>query len=70
MEVRVDTYKEDDDGMRTMINHAYLVMVSIGDDGKAMEVPGLIVRTEAEQAEWEGGEKRYALRKERQKEGY
>lgn len=70
MEVRVDTYKEDDDGMRTMINHAYLVMVSIGDDGKAMEVPGLIVRTEAEQAEWEGGEKRYALRKERRKEGY
>ena len=35
-----------------------------------VEVPGLIVETESEKAEWIGGEKRYALRKERRKEGY
>lgn len=70
MEIRVDTYVEDAAGTRTMINHAYLVMVHIDDEGNALPVPGLILQTEAEKAEWEGGEKRYALRKERRKEGY
>ena len=35
-----------------------------------VEVPGLIVETEAEKAEWQGAEKRYALRRERRIEGY
>ena len=70
MEVRVDTYVEDEQGKRSMINHAYLVMVMIDDDGNAIEVPQLIVRTESEKAEWAGGKRRYVLRKERRKEGY
>ena len=31
---------------------------------------GLIVETEAEKAEWQGAEKRYALRKKRRIEGF
>ena len=70
MEVRIDTYAEDPDGMRRMINRAYEVLVSIDEEGNKLEVPGLFVETEAQKAEWEGGEKRYLLRKQRRKEGY
>ena len=70
MEVRVDTYVEALDGTRRMINRAYVVVVAIDHDGKAKEIPGLIVETESERAEWEGGERRYQLRKKRRQEGY
>ena len=70
MEVRIDTYAEDPDGMRRMINRAYKVLVSIDEEGNKLEVPGLIVETEAQKAEWEGGQKRYDLRKQRRKEGF
>lgn len=65
MEVRVDTYIEDTYGMRRNINRAYVVMVAIDQEGKAVEVPGLDLETEEERAEWQGGEKRYELRKQR-----
>ena len=70
MEVRVDTYVEDRHGMRKMINRAYVVMVAVDEHHKPISVPGLYVETESEKAEWEGGEKRYVLRKQRRKEGY
>lgn len=70
MEVRVDTYVEELDGMRRNINTAYLVMVSVDDDGKALPVPGLKIETLEEQAEWEAGQKRYELRKRRRREGF
>mgnify|MGYP002343449168 CR=1 FL=1 len=70
MEVRVDTYVETLDGMRHVINRAYVVMVAIDEEGKAVPVPGLIVETESEKAEWEAGEKRYQLRKQRRLEGF
>lgn len=70
MEVRIDTFVEDSQGMRKIINRAYVVMVAIDEKGKALEVPGLIVESEAEKAEWNGGEKRYQLRKQRRTEGY
>lgn len=70
MEVRVDTYIESLDGIRKVINRAYVVMVAIDENGKAVQVPGLILETEAQRAEWEAGEKRYQLRKERRIEGY
>lgn len=53
-----------------MINRAYEVMVALDEDDNKVDVPGLIVETESEKAEWEGGEKRYTLRKERRREGY
>lgn len=70
MEIRVDTYVEELDGTRKMINRAYVVMVAIDKEGNAIEVPRLKVETEAQKAEWLGGEKRYALRKQRRLEGY
>lgn len=45
-------------------------MVALDENDNKVEVPKLIVETEAEKAEWIGGEKRYALRKERRREGY
>ena len=69
MEVRVDTYVEDLHGMRRVINRAYVVIVAIDEQGHAVEVPGLILETESERAEWEDGKRRYDLRKQRRKEG-
>lgn len=70
MEVRVDTYSEDLDGIRRVINRAYLVLVAIDDDGKPVIVPSLIVESESEKAEWEAGIKRHNLRIQRRKEGF
>lgn len=71
MEVRVLTYAEDQKtGMRRMINRAYVVMVAIDQDGNALEVPGLELEHEEQIMEWEGGRRRYELRKERRIEGY
>lgn len=70
MEVRVDTYVEDLDGKRTSVNNAYLVMVAIDDNGKPLEVPGIKIETPEQQAEWDAGERRYQLRKQRRVEGF
>lgn len=70
MEVRVNTYAEDADGTRRMINRAYEVLVAIDQNDKKLQVPGLLIETESEKAEWIGGEKRYALRKQRRIEGF
>ena len=53
MEVRVDTYAEDADGTRRMINRAYEVLVALDENDKKIEVPGLIVETEAQRADFQ-----------------
>lgn len=70
MEVRVDTYAESLKGQRRLINTAYLVEVAIDQEGNALEVPGLIRETAEQEMEWEGGKRRYRLRKQRKKEGF
>ena len=70
MEVRVDTYVEQLDGMRTVVNRAYLVLVALDETEQPVEVPGLILESETERAEGEAGERRRALRGQRRKEGY
>ena len=70
MEVRVDTYAEDSNGMRRMNNRAYEVLVALDENDNKLEVPGLIVETEAQKAEWIGGQKRYELRRQRRKDGF
>ncbi|MFV0412754.1 MAG: acyl-CoA thioesterase [Oscillospiraceae bacterium] len=70
MEVRVDTYAEALDGSRRHINRAYLVMVAMDEAETPMEVPGIELVTDEERQEWEMGEKRYQLRKQRRKEQY
>lgn len=68
MEVRVDTFVEDRNGIQRPINHAYLVMVALDEQENPVPVPGLILETEQEKAEWEAGKKRTELRKLRRKE--
>lgn len=70
MEVRVDTYVENIDGIRRPINRAYFVMVALDENDKPVPVPRLIVETEAEKAEWESAKMRRKMRNERKAEGY
>lgn len=70
MEVRVDTYCENSDGTRKMINRAFFVMVAVDSDGKPQQVPGLIIEDINEKLRWETAKKRQQLRKMRQAEGY
>ena len=53
-----------------MITRAYVVMVAIDENGRALPVPGLILESPEQEAEWEGGKRRYELRKERHREGF
>jgi len=70
IEVRVDTYIESLDGIRKPINRAYLTLVAVDAAGNPVEVPGLILETEAERAEWEAGKKRREMRRQRREEGF
>ncbi len=70
MEVRVSTYVEKLDGMRYMINRAYLVLVALDDNDHPVTVPGLTLETEEEKLEWEAGKKRCELRKQRRLEAF
>ena len=63
MEVKVDTYIEDEYGERTLINRAYLTEVALGHDDRPVRVPRLLVETEEEKQEWIKAEKRRELRK-------
>ena len=70
LEVRVDTYIESLDGIRKPIYSAYLTLVAVDKDGNPVEVPKLIIETEAEKAEWEAGIKRREMRRQRKEEGF
>ncbi|MDO5521747.1 MAG: acyl-CoA thioesterase [bacterium] len=70
MEVRVDTYVEDNEGKRRPINRAYVVMVALDENEHPVKVPRLVLESESERAEWEGGLKRAQLRKQRKNEGF
>ena len=62
MDVKVETYVEDRDGGRTLINCAYITEGALGKDGKPAEVPRLILETEEDRREWAKGERRRELR--------
>lgn len=70
MEIRVDTYREELDGKRTMINRAYIDMVAINDKGQAVEVPDLLIETKEQEEEHKAAEKRKQMRKARRQEGF
>lgn len=70
MEVRIDTYVEDLDGLRHPINRAYFVMVALDDKEQPKKVPRLLIETLEQQAEWDAAIKRNILRKQRKMEGY
>lgn len=70
MEVRVDTYVEQVDGMRESINKAFFTMVALDQTDKPTPAPGLIVQTMEEQYEWESALKRRKVRIQRKEEGF
>ena len=67
LEVRVDTYVEEvETGERFAINHAYLILVHVNDDGDPTPIRyGLDLQSESEQAEWNSALNRANSRKER-----
>ncbi len=65
IEVRVDAYVEKLDGTRVLVNRAYLVMVALCAGGRPAQVPGLILETDEDRAEWAAGELRRRARMER-----
>ena len=72
MEVRVDTYVEEKEtGLRRAINHAYLTCVHVDENGRPKPIDyGIRPEGITEYAEWEGAQKRIAVRKQRKAEGY
>ena len=70
MEIRVDTFRERENGKLRLINTAYLVMVAIDQNQNPVTVPGLILCTPTEQMEWEAANKRKELRMQRKSSGY
>ncbi len=71
MEVRVDSYVEDNDGYRRPINRAFLTLVTLDENEKPTPIPyGLIIENEIQQLEWDNAKKRIELRKYRSKEAF
>ena len=70
MEVRVQTFVENMDGVRKLINRAYLVMVALDENEQPTPVPGILPETMEEKFEFEAGSKRNALRKQRREEQF
>ena len=70
-EVRVDTFIEDREGFRHIINRAFLTYVAIDEAGRPLPIPyGLEVNTVAEKARWDGALLRRSNRKSRQSDGF
>lgn len=67
LEVRVDTYVEEvESGGRFAINHAYLILVHVNNEGLPTPIRyGIDIQSESEQAEWYSALIRAKSRKER-----
>ena len=52
------------------LNRAYLTLVAVNSDGKPVEIPKLVIKTEQEKAEWDAGIKRREIRQQRRQEGF
>lgn len=70
MEVKVDSYVENMDGERILINRAFFTMVALNDDDKPVEVPALELVTEEDRQEWEKAKLRREMRMRRKKEDF
>ena len=70
MEVEIDSYVERGDGMRYLVNRAFYVMVAVDEKERPTQIPGLIIRTEAERGRHEAAVLRRDMRKERRNAGF
>ena len=59
MEVMVESFAENiKSGEKMLANRAFLIYVALGEDGRAVPVPGLELNTDAEKSERERAQKR------------
>ena len=65
LEVRVDSYVEQLDGIRKRVNQAYLVFVALDDDDKPAAVPPFTPETDEEKLEYDRALKRREIRMKR-----
>ena len=70
MEIRVDTYAENLNGERNIINIAYVVMVALDIGETPSPVPSLRLETDEQRTDWEAGLKRREFRKLRRLEDF
>ena len=69
MEVKVESFVENADGERELINRAYLTMVGIDENNTPCRLPRLILQTEEDKKEWTQAELRRRIRQKQQEEG-
>ena len=67
LEVRVDSYVEQLNGERKMVNRAYAVFVALGADERPAEVPVFTPETPEEEQEYAAAQERRRVRLGRQK---
>ena len=65
LEVRVDSYVEQLDGTRTLVNRAYAVYVALDDDDRPTPVPVFTPETDEEKQEYEAALRRREIRLQR-----
>ena len=65
MEVRVDSYVEQLDGSRTLVNRAYAVFVALDENDRPSSVPEFIPETDEERSEYEAALRRREIRLQR-----
>ena len=70
MEIRVDSYVENNKCQRCPINRAFITMVALGKDDIPAETAKINFETESQKAEFEGAKKRIIYRKQRKNEGF
>ena len=70
MEIEVDTYVEEPNGMRYSVNRAFVIMVAMDETENPIHVPELIITTEAEKARNEAGKMRKSMQKKRVRTGF
>lgn len=63
MEVKVESYVEHIDGIRDLVNRAYITLVGLDEEGKPAKIPELLLETDEEIQENELAKKRRAMRK-------
>ena len=62
LEVRVDSYVEQLDGARSLVNRAYAVYVALDQDDHPAAVPAFVPETDEEKQEYEGAIRRREIR--------
>ncbi len=70
MEVKVDSYVENIDGERILINRAFFTMVALDENDRPTEAPRLELETEEDEQDWEKAKLRREVRMQRKKEDF